>query len=427
MMGFFRHEKGGNFAITFALAAGPLLMAGTLAVDATAMLREKQTMQNALDAALLAIGAELESGMTEAELGTLGLNVLSANLPGDVEGLDFRYLGEPTEAEAAAYGIAPSRAAEFRLATAAFDFTGSFGLYPEQRFAHVAGIVPAETGDFCVLALNENLQRAISITGNTSVEFADCDLVSNSSAEPAIHVGGSGEVKANCLRAVGTIDASGFRTELTCDAVKEGRSPQADPFAGLERPEPGEPYDMTGCGQAVGQGGGSGSCEAGYELNGVLTLKPGTYAGLDVKGRVDLEPGNYIMTGQLHINANADLRGTGVTLFLAAGTQLNINGNAAVDLSAPDTGPYAGMVIVTMEDFAETLKLNGTADARLSGLIYAPDAATVEYMGNGEIVGRCISIVAQSVVFTGNSHIVSTCEPEGEETMAGNPRYRLAL
>lgn len=426
-MGFFRHEKGGNFATAFALAAGPLLLAGTLTVDATAMLREKQIVQDALDAALLAIGGELGAGMTKAELDALGRNVFSANLPDDMAGLQFDYLGVASEAEATLYGLAASQAAELHLATAAFDFTGSFGLYPERRFEEIAGILPSVTGDFCVLALNENLQRAISIGGNTRVEFADCDLVSNSAAEPAIHVGGSGEVKAKCLRAVGTIEASGFRAELACDGVKEGDSPQADPFAGLERPEPGEPYDMAGCGQPAGQGGGSGSCEAGYELGGVLTLKPGTYAGLDVKGRIDLEPGNYIMTGQLHINANADLRGSGVTFFLASGAQVNINGNATVDLSAPETGPYAGMAIVTMEDFAGALKLNGTADARLSGLIYAPNAAAVEYMGNGEIVGRCISIVAQSVVFTGNSNIVSTCDPDGDGTIAGKRRYRLAL
>ena len=48
----------------------------------------------------------------------------------------------------------------------------------------------------------------------------------------------------------------------------------------------------------------------------------------------------------LTINANAAVSGTGVTFYLTNGATLKMNGNSDVQISAPTSGTYKGMLFI---------------------------------------------------------------------------------
>jgi Flp pilus assembly protein TadG len=58
----FVEDRGGNFAIMFAIAAVPVLMTVGIAVDYTRMLNAKSDMQNALDVALISTAKDIAQG-----------------------------------------------------------------------------------------------------------------------------------------------------------------------------------------------------------------------------------------------------------------------------------------------------------------------------------------------------------------------------
>lgn len=101
-----------------------------------------------------------------------------------------------------------------------------------------------------------------------------------------------------------------------------------------------------------------------------------------------------------------------------------INGNNTLDLSAPTTGPYAGIVLYgdrNTQDSNATWNLGGNADISLTGVAYLP-TLNVEYGGGaGNNSTECSQLIARTVRFRGNSGFNTNCEGTGvrEITSAG--------
>ncbi len=76
----FLPDRRGNYSIALALGMLPILGGVTLAVDYTDMIRHKQAMLNALDAAGIATARRIVEGATEAELRTYAKDFFEANL-----------------------------------------------------------------------------------------------------------------------------------------------------------------------------------------------------------------------------------------------------------------------------------------------------------------------------------------------------------
>src|SRR5690606_36487037 len=148
--------------------------------------------------------------------------------------------------------------------------------------------------------------------------------------------------------------------------------PVADPFADTAEPS------------------AEGSC-----LNGSgATLQPGRYcSGLRLSGAVKLEPGVYhVSGGDFRANANSVITGHGVTIYLDDGAAIRLNGNATLDLSAPVSGAYAGILFFGDRAATGSSTLNGTAHSRMTGAIYLPRQA-VSYIGNFSGQDGCVQVV----------------------------------
>jgi len=270
-------------------------------------------------------------------------------------------------------------------------FTSIFtqGQVPEQARA-VALIINASKA--CVLALDPSASQAALFSGNTSVKIIGCSVMANSIASDAIKLQGSAALQADCLISGGGVSLSNPVTTI-CAAPITQALPAADPFADLPAPAASNP------------------CQNANKS----TLKPGTYcSGLSLSGTVTLQPGVYVIqSGDFKVNANANVSGDGVTIYLAGGSRVSMNGNATVSLSAPTSGIYSGVLMYgDRTSTGGQSTFNGTADSLLTGALYFPKQQ-VNYLGNFSGKNGCTQVVADLIQWSGSSNISQDCTSLG--------------
>ncbi|MEZ5892759.1 MAG: hypothetical protein R3C58_06400 [Parvularculaceae bacterium] len=119
------------------------------------------------------------------------------------------------------------------------------------------------------------------------------------------------------------------------------------------------------------------------------------------------------------MNSGATLSGSNVTLYLACNgpsdcATLDINGGATIDLSAPLTGTYKGIVIFFARDNNGSSKINGGSSFDLSGAVYGAKQ-NIEFSGSttGSGPGKCSQVIGYTVTFTGNSGFNTDCSNSG--------------
>jgi hypothetical protein len=144
---------------------------------------------------------------------------------------------------------------------------------------------------------------------------------------------------------------------------------------------------------------------------------PGTYCGgLTLQGAANLPPGVYYMEGDLKVNANANVIGNGVTIYMSGSSSVTMNGNATVNLSAPTSGTYSGMLMMGDRSCTScsstSEQLNGTAASLMTGAIYFPKQ-NVNYIGNFAGSNGCTQIVADTVTWNGHTHLAANCTGYG--------------
>ncbi|UCI33759.1 TadE/TadG family type IV pilus assembly protein [Mesorhizobium sp. B4-1-4] len=273
-------------------------------------------------------------------------------------------------------------------------FTSIFtqGQVPEQARA-VALITDASKA--CMTALDPAASKAVWFSGSTSVKFSHCVIMANSTASDAITLQGSASLAVDCLISAGGVSLSNPVTTVCATPITQAL-PAPDPFADLPAPAATNP------------------CQ---NINGnktTQTIQPGTYcSGLSLSGNVTLSPGVYVVQGNFKINANAIVAGAGVTIFMAGSSTVSMNGNATVNLSAPTSGTYSGVLMYgdRMGTGGQNT-FNGTADSLLTGALYFPKQQ-VNYLGNFSGNGGCTQVVADTIQWSGNSTINQDCSSLG--------------
>jgi hypothetical protein len=217
--------------------------------------------------------------------------------------------------------------------------------------------------------------------------------MANSLASDAIYVQGASTVTTPCVETAGGVSATGGLTMTTCSAAMTNLPPVADPLRNLAEP-------------AV-----TGSCKS----SGGKTLQPGRYCGgLSINSTVNLKSGVFVIDGgTLKINANANISGTDVTIFLANGATVDMNGNASVNLTAPSSGTYSGILMFSARENSSAInKINGTSTSQMTGTFYFP-TQEVDYLGNFAGANGCTHIIADTVQWTGNATVGVDCTAYG--------------
>ncbi|WP_374387401.1 hypothetical protein [Sandaracinobacter sp.] len=88
-----------------------------------------------------------------------------------------------------------------------------------------------------------------------------------------------------------------------------------------------------------------------------------------------------------------------------------MNGGATVNLTAPTTGTYQGVLIY--QDRRATLsnqsnKVNGNSASKLQGAVYVA-SQEVEFTGTTGLNTNCFQLVARRITWSGNSAITNVC------------------
>jgi hypothetical protein len=238
------------------------------------------------------------------------------------------------------------------------------------------------------------MSGAVTFYGNTTGTLTNCDAYSDSISSSGFLVGGSASASMPCGLSVGGVSATSGLTLTSCPAPVINAPYTPDPYRNL--PAPSIP---NGC------------------ANGnKTTLNPGHYCGgLNLNGTsTTLKPGTYIIDGgTLKTNGGTTVTGTGVTFYLTNGATADLNGNATVNLSAPTSGTYSGVLLYGDRSQAFAVnKINGNASSLMTGAMYFP-TQEVEMLGDFSGSGGCMQIVADQVYMSGNSTFSDDCTAYG--------------
>jgi hypothetical protein len=407
-------SRQGGVIVLVALAIPVVVGSVALAGDLGYWYAIKRQTQQQADTAAYAVGRLMrDGGVSDATLRRVALNDAIRNGYPDVAPNTFAMNRPPVGGALA--GNAGAVEVVIRRQADSF-FARILGI--TSVTINARAVVSVEAGVACVLALSTSKSRALHISGSTTVTMPTCALATNSTAADAATIGGSATLVAKSISTAGGISVKGH---ITLDEpTATNATPIKDPYAGLAVPTVG-------------------ACIASnFRLSGPndATIGPGTYCGgitmtgsgtlLMNKGTYVLDRGDFTMTGSGRIRCgNCTSSTDGVTVILTAAHGkvggVSIAGSGDVELAAPGSGPYEG--IVFFQDPAATtgndVKFNGGSTMRVSGGIYMPQAS-ISYTGaNSFAAGKgCVSIVGFTVEMIGNSNLdLTDCKAMGTKTI----------
>jgi Flp pilus assembly protein TadG len=401
-------DRRGAMAMITALSM-PVLIGGVgLAADTIQWTYMKRAMQRQADSAALAGAFAMSQQSVISTTVTADLarnsNVLLTVTP---------VIQSPPTAGAYsgdARAVRVALATDVRLPFVGFVMGGPIRI-PAEATAKVVS-----QGQYCVLALETANTVGITMGGNTTLDLG-CGMMSNSPASPSVTAGGSSLISATPIAAVGTVPISGnyaTGTQLIPYSV-----PQFDPLAGLPTP------DIK-----------NSSNNGNVSPNGSKTLSPGNYSGMDIKGNVTFQPGVYYIDGGVFsAGSQAVINGTGVTIILTSKNAadspssiatVNMNGGATVNLTAPTSGTYAGVLFYQDRRALDsgTNIFNGNSSSKYQGAIYLPKQA-MRFNGTTGMNVNCLQLIGRRLDFTGNSTISNVCPANSGASSFSGTRVKL--
>lgn len=403
----FRADQSGAYLIIAGLLMPVLVGFVGFGTDATLWYYKHRTMQDAADSAALSAATAYSNGINDV---TAQANAVASSY-GYVTGtknatvtVNKPPLSGPNVAKPDAIEVIVQQP-QNRL------FSALFGSGP----ANVLGRAVAEgkAGTGCVLALDKTKKGAATDVGAPQVVLNGCSLLDNSNHVAALVVSGAATLTALSVEVVGGIEGVGaITTTPEAGNITTGVEPMADPYADRSFPS------FSGCDQND------------YSTHSTVTLSPGVYCGgiaLQAHANVTLSPGIYYLNrGALDVHGQAALTGTGVTLVFtdnnaASWANATINGGATINLTAPATGPTAGIVFFgdrAMPTGDKLFRLNGGSTQVFNGAIYLPQA-DVEINGASSTgdPNACTQLIADTIKFTGNAEFRVNCTGKGTKVI----------
>ncbi len=357
-----RNRRGAMLVFT-AVAMVSLMGMLVLTLDVGAGNRQRRIEQTAADAGAIGGGTQIYRGMDSATVVAGAINSVTKN--GFAAG-DVTVFYPPATGPHAG----DRHYVEVVLAK---NIPTIFGTMFNKDSLDVSARAVAGLGSlspFCVFSL-ATTGAGIDIPGDVTT---NCGVVSNSSGNPAIDV--KKGIEAPLVAAVGSIDGGPSGSTFT------GIAPVPDPFASLQIPA------ETGCDYT------------NVVVASDVTLNPGEYCGgITIKNNITatLNPGTYVLRGGGL--TGGEIVGYNVTIINANGPGNDITafrpitfGNSCRHLlTAPDSGPYKGIVIFVDPAGPSTgpNSINsfcGTGgDPDILGIIYMPNQTFDLGNSNGKL------------------------------------------
>jgi hypothetical protein len=131
------------------------------------------------------------------------------------------------------------------------------------------------------------------------------------------------------------------------------------------------------------------------------TLSPGNYVSnhsFPPSGVDTLNPGIYCVDATFMMNAHDRLVGHDVVIYMVDGN-IHWNGLAEIELTAPTSGPFAGLLIYMPMTNDEGIILNGNMESSLVGTILAPasdiqlNGTMTSSMYHTQVIGYTVDLI----------------------------------
>ncbi len=377
----------------FAVSLVPLMATVTGVVEFTNIVRTKSALQDSLDAALVGIALNACVTSSESELEAKGIKFFKGNGNEVIRsGATLDYLGVT---------IMPDSSLRY-TANVTKQYKGEMSATLNGPIKVISAVQRQSGPNACLLALSETASSAVDFNGSTDVDLANCIIAANSSSPTSVTRSGAANVTADCVQTVGKTSgiASNSRVSLSCPQVRERSFKTPDPLALVVAPS------GTGCSSLNIPNG-----------SGWKTINPGTYcdSSLTVNGgkKIRFNSGTYIFKGTaISFLGNSEIEGTGVTIFLYDGAKIKTSANSIVNLLAPTSGTYPGILIYTAPDNPVSLDFSGGTTQKLQGFIYNPKGH-IDFKGDaGTTSDKCVRIVTNTIKLTGSSKLKMDCKSE---------------
>ena len=372
------------------------------ALDIGLLLIEKQKMQAAADSAAIAGAAELNYGdYTAAAQNAASLNgftdgsnqvTVSVNPSGTTVPSPSRgpYQGEAGYLEVVISESAPTY----------FMKMYNFSFVSIQ--ARAVAMLGASTN--CVYVLKSS-GTTLSMSNSAQLKASGCGIIADSSGTPAISVSGSANITGAWVDAVGTVSSDNSGSKITPTAVT-GVAPVSDPLGYLTPPsytassctsDPITHYSNGGTSYTIGPNSSYSTTQGGNLV---------CYSSLSLGSNGDtvtLNPGIYVITGQLSFASGTTLGGNGVTFYLVGNGSVNIGNGATTSFTAPTSGTYDGILFYQDRSDTNAATVEGGTNSVMKGVFYFPGAALT--LGNGSSSTIYSQIVANTVAVVGGSNL----------------------
>ena len=349
-------DRGGNFALMFALLTPVVFGLAGGAVDLVIYQRQHGQMQDAADAAALAAVQEASlKGWNAVQAQSVVDGMVSGNLQGKTFSATTKFTTSVAVDEV-------NRTVRVTLDMDEYSFfvLSYFRHNPQIRVS--AAATSTNAANVCVIGLNESAPATIKLSGTAKLNAGACAVFSNSEATDGLTSLDSSYLTAQMACTAGGYvgKSSNFSLAPTIDCPG-----LPDPLSARIAPKPGA-CDFTNL----------------VITKQIITLKPGTYCGgifVDQLSLVTFSPGIYIIKdGLLKTTNSAYIKGVGVAfVFSGAGSRFTFDGTTVVDFTAPSAGPMAGMLF--FQDPAGSVpgtvfEIYSKIASNLLGTIYLPNA-----------------------------------------------------
>ncbi len=269
----------------------------------------------------------------------------------------------------------------------------------------------------CILGLDPTAANTVQLINNSVLPDPNCGVASNSSHASGISILNNAIVAAPITSHGGIAAAN--NAQLLGSPNQSNAAPIPDPYAAADAgmPPPCSAQNTTGIN------------------NGSRTLQPDVYvggvgyahfcAGFNFQNnfQVTLQPGVYFVDTRMIVTNNAVLRGDGVTLVVNGNYAINLGNNAVIDLSAPTSGPTAGLVFFGSRTGTPTVQqtFSNNTIFDLTGAVYFPNQI-INFNNNGTTAptGGCTQVIGRMIRLSNNVSIRANCNGTGTSQMAVN-------
>lgn len=257
-----------------------------------------------------------------------------------------------------------------------------------------------ETGRFCILALDPTVAQAMYLSNNAVIANPNCGAAINSTSSSALVMNNNAVINGPVVTRGSWSLAN--NAQLNGSPLIQHGTLVADPYADIQlQPAPA----------CTGQSG-SGSNDV------TRNLTPGHFCGgWDFKNNVvlNLAAGTYYIDDKLSIKNNVTINGTGVTLVINGNYAMDIDNNAHVNISAPTSGDYAGLVVFGLRTATPGVlqKFSNNTVLNIQGAVYFPNQI-LEFDNNGVTTAQgCTHVIGRMVRLMNNAELKNDCAATG--------------